>query len=174
MTHEQKNVQVREVLKRYQQVTVVGAGVIGLSWTALFLAHGLKVVVNDPRTDLEQAVMDGLKQASPAQSLEVPQGTPVTTCADPVHKQFWCHTKAACWLSHLFYQEKKAEFHPKTRVQIERRLAEFFASLKGCAVATSNPENGRVRRPWEEMMMVDDATPEEFVAAPRGRKPSHI
>jgi hypothetical protein len=33
--------------------------------------------------------------------------------------------------------------------------------LKGCA-ATSNTENGRVRLPWEEMMMVDDATPEKL------------
>ncbi len=68
---------------------------------------------------------DFVKQASPANSLQVPKGTPVTACADPVNKQFWCHTKAACWLSHLFYQEKRAEFHPKHRTQIEKRLQQY-------------------------------------------------
>ena len=68
---------------------------------------------------------DFVKTASPDKSLQVPQGTPVSACADPVRKQFWCHTKAACWLSHLFYTEKRAEFHPKDREKIEKRLAEY-------------------------------------------------
>ena len=70
---------------------------------------------------------DFVKSASPDNSLQVPRGTPPSACADPVNKQFWCHTKAACWLSHLFYQEKRAEFHPKNRTQIEKRLGEFAA-----------------------------------------------
>lgn len=65
MTNVQKQTQDSKVLERYQQVTIVGAGVIGLSWTALFLAFGLDVVVNDPRPDLEQAVMDSLQQFTP-------------------------------------------------------------------------------------------------------------
>jgi glycine/D-amino acid oxidase-like deaminating enzyme len=32
----------------YHRATVVGGGVIGISWTALFLAHGLEVTVCDP------------------------------------------------------------------------------------------------------------------------------
>lgn len=68
---------------------------------------------------------DFVKQASPDNSLAVPRGTPVTACADPVRKQFWCHTKAACWLSHLFYYEKRAEFHPKDREKIETRLTTY-------------------------------------------------
>lgn len=51
--------------------------------------------------------------------------TPVNTYADPVNKQFPCHTKASCWLAHLFYQDKRAEFHPKTRRLIEERLAAY-------------------------------------------------
>lgn len=77
---------------------------------------------------------DFVKQASPDNSLQVPRGTPVTACADPVNGQFWCHTKAACWLSHLFYTEKKAEFHPKHRVQIEKRL-EAYATQWGIKAA---------------------------------------
>jgi len=48
----------QDILNRYSKVTVVGAGVIGASWTALFLAHGLTVVVNDPRPDVEAIVRD--------------------------------------------------------------------------------------------------------------------
>ena len=46
----------KDILNRYSKVTVIGAGVIGASWTALFLTHGLTVVVNDPRLDVETIV----------------------------------------------------------------------------------------------------------------------
>jgi ketoreductase RED1 len=48
----------QNILNRYSKVTVIGAGVIGASWTVLFLAHGLAVVVNDPRPDVESIVRD--------------------------------------------------------------------------------------------------------------------
>ena len=48
----------QNILNRYSKVTVIGAGVIGASWTALFLAHGLAVTVNDPRPDVESIVRD--------------------------------------------------------------------------------------------------------------------
>ena len=53
------------VLSRYPNVTVIGAGVIGSSWAALFLAHGLKVVVNDPRPDIEAVVKADLERFAP-------------------------------------------------------------------------------------------------------------
>ena len=51
----------QDILNRYSKVTVIGAGVIGASWTALFLAHGLTVVVNDPRSDVETIVRDYIR-----------------------------------------------------------------------------------------------------------------
>ena len=51
----------QHILNRYSKVTVIGAGVIGASWTALFLAHGLAVVVNDPRPDVETIVRDYIR-----------------------------------------------------------------------------------------------------------------
>jgi hypothetical protein len=56
----------------------------------------------------------------------VPAGAE-NTYADKVRKQFPCHTKIATWLSALFYQEKRAEFHPKDRAQIEKNL-DYYAS----------------------------------------------
>jgi len=55
----------QDILNRYSKVTVVGAGVIGASWTALFLAHGLSVVVNDPRPDVETIVRDYIRNNLP-------------------------------------------------------------------------------------------------------------
>jgi ketoreductase RED1 len=55
-----------QVLARYPDVAVIGAGLIGISWAALFLANGLRVRVYDPRPDLEQAVREGLAGASSA------------------------------------------------------------------------------------------------------------
>ncbi|MCZ8536840.1 3-hydroxyacyl-CoA dehydrogenase NAD-binding domain-containing protein [Paenisporosarcina quisquiliarum] len=41
-------------LHRFDPVTVIGAGTIGLSWATLFLAHGLTVRLYDPRPDLKE------------------------------------------------------------------------------------------------------------------------
>ena len=47
-------------------ITVIGAGAIGLSWTALFLANGWKVTINDPREDIRAATLEGLNQIKPS------------------------------------------------------------------------------------------------------------
>ena len=39
--------------KEIQKVAIVGTGVIGASWAALFLARGLKVVATDPGPNAE-------------------------------------------------------------------------------------------------------------------------
>ncbi|MEH7081498.1 3-hydroxyacyl-CoA dehydrogenase NAD-binding domain-containing protein [Neobacillus drentensis] len=57
--------QLPEDLRRFNPVTVIGAGVIGISWTALFLAKGLEVRVNDVRPNLEEVVDAGIKQIIP-------------------------------------------------------------------------------------------------------------
>ncbi|WTO33116.1 3-hydroxyacyl-CoA dehydrogenase NAD-binding domain-containing protein [Streptomyces achromogenes] len=46
--------------------TVVGGGVIGASWAALFLARGLSVTVSDPQPGIEEAVRGHIAQAAPA------------------------------------------------------------------------------------------------------------
>lgn len=47
-------------------VTVVGTGVIGASWTALFLAHGLRVTATDIAPNAEAALREYVDQAWPA------------------------------------------------------------------------------------------------------------
>ncbi|MFG2287829.1 3-hydroxyacyl-CoA dehydrogenase NAD-binding domain-containing protein [Streptomyces sp. NPDC048595] len=60
---------------------VIGAGTIGLSWTALFAAHGMPVRVSDPRPDLAEAVDTALAQAAPQLAR---QGLDVRGLADRV------------------------------------------------------------------------------------------
>ena len=43
-------------------VGVIGAGVIGASWTALFLAKGLKVIATDPAPGAEAKIRDYLQE----------------------------------------------------------------------------------------------------------------
>ncbi|MCM0626954.1 3-hydroxyacyl-CoA dehydrogenase NAD-binding domain-containing protein [Lysinibacillus sp. OL1_EC] len=53
-------------LTQYSPVTVIGAGVIGISWTALFLANGMEVRVNDISDTLEEDIHHGLNTIKPA------------------------------------------------------------------------------------------------------------
>jgi ketoreductase RED1 len=52
--------------EQYRAAAVIGGGVIGGSWTALFLARGLRVTVSDPRPDIEPVVRTGLRAVAPA------------------------------------------------------------------------------------------------------------
>lgn len=49
-----------------KRVTIVGTGLIGASWAACFLAHGLDVVATDPAPGAEAALHDYVHAAWPA------------------------------------------------------------------------------------------------------------
>ncbi|MGP3927553.1 3-hydroxyacyl-CoA dehydrogenase NAD-binding domain-containing protein [Streptomyces sp. 8N616] len=66
----------------FTTAAVVGAGTIGLSWTALFAAHGMDVRVTDPRPDLAEAVGTALAESAPQLA---GQGLDVRDMADRVH-----------------------------------------------------------------------------------------
>ncbi|MGI9316380.1 MAG: 3-hydroxyacyl-CoA dehydrogenase NAD-binding domain-containing protein [bacterium] len=48
-----------------EEVAILGAGVIGASWSALFLAAGLRVNIYDPSPDVEQFVREYITNAWP-------------------------------------------------------------------------------------------------------------
>ena len=48
------------------RVAVVGTGVIGASWTALFLAHGLEVIATDVAPGAEDRLREYVRKAAPA------------------------------------------------------------------------------------------------------------
>lgn len=113
---------------------------------------------------------DFVKKADPEKTLAVPRGVTIDTCADPDGRQFWCHTKAACWLSHLFYQEKKAEFHPKARAKIEEKLEKWAGDW------AIKPEVEAIQARWAELHksaeadLPDSAFAYVWVDAASGRK----
>ena len=51
--------------KEYNAAAVIGGGLIGASWTALFLGQGLRVTVHDPRPDIEPVVRADLRAVAP-------------------------------------------------------------------------------------------------------------
>jgi ketoreductase RED1 len=68
--------------KEFSTAAVIGAGTIGLSWTALFAGHGMEVWVSDPRPDLAEAVKEALAEFGPHL---VQQGFDITGLEDRVH-----------------------------------------------------------------------------------------
>jgi 2-polyprenyl-6-methoxyphenol hydroxylase-like FAD-dependent oxidoreductase len=52
--------------EQYNAAAVIGGGLIGASWTAVFLSHGLRVTVHDPRPDIEAVVCAGLRAVAPS------------------------------------------------------------------------------------------------------------
>jgi 3-hydroxyacyl-CoA dehydrogenase len=49
-----------------RRIAIIGTGVIGASWTALFLAKGLEVIATDIAPDAETALRRFVKAAWPA------------------------------------------------------------------------------------------------------------
>ena len=73
MNGNRNSPRLSEDFQKFSPVTVIGAGVIGISWTAYFLAKGLEVRVNDVRPDLEEVVHAGIKKIIPSlQKLGLP------------------------------------------------------------------------------------------------------
>jgi carnitine 3-dehydrogenase len=71
-----------------RRVAVVGAGTIGASWTAVFLAHGLQVAASDPAPDAEARLRRFIDDAWPvlARLSPLPASPPhhaLTVCGDP-------------------------------------------------------------------------------------------
>jgi len=61
-----------------------------------------------------------------------PDRIAVTTYADPRHRRYPCHSAAATWLSGLYFEEKRAEYHPKDQERISQRLrhyADYFGIM---------------------------------------------
>jgi ketoreductase RED1 len=55
-------------VEHYRAAAVIGGGVIGASWTALFLGRGLRVTVHDPRPDIESIVRAAVRSVAPTLS----------------------------------------------------------------------------------------------------------
>lgn len=99
-----------------ETVGVVGTGVIGASWTALFLAHGLRVLVSDPAPDAEQHLAAYLKGVWPSlQQLGLHQDASLSNCTF-VGKNFDDHCGKVDFIQEVTYPLVIWILNPEARV----------------------------------------------------------
>jgi 3-hydroxyacyl-CoA dehydrogenase len=111
-----------------RNVAVIGSGTIGASWAALFLAHGLEVIVYDPMPAAEATTRDLI--ASAWNGLV---GLGVTTDTRPRPWRFTTDLSIAA-ADADFVQESGPE-----RADVKRRLyAELEASLRDDVIVASS------------------------------------
>lgn len=115
--------------KQFTQASVIGAGVIGSSWAALFLAAGLQVDVYEPAADGEQKARDYIKIAWP--TLEQLNWVKDGACFD----NLTFHKSAAGAVKNAqFVQENVPE-----RIEIKHALfAEIEPHLPADAIVSSS------------------------------------
>ena len=115
-------------MKHIHQVTVLGAGVIGASWTALFLASGLRVNVFDPADNAAQSVNDYIKIAWP-----MLEQLGMTSNGDPGNIKFFDRADEAV-VGSQFVQENVPE-----QIQIKHQIfAQIEEALDADAIVASS------------------------------------
>ena len=74
--------------KPIRRIAIIGTGVIGASWTALFLAKGLDVIATDVAPDAEASLRRFVSAAWPALERS---GSLARRIADPpdIHDGYW-------------------------------------------------------------------------------------
>jgi 3-hydroxyacyl-CoA dehydrogenase len=120
----------RPAPENVERVAVLGAGTIGASWTALFLARGRAVAVYDPAPECEARVREFVETAWPTlERLGLPAG------ADPTRISFH-HDPAAAVESVAFVQENGPE-DLKTKRALFARIDAALAPETVVASSTS-------------------------------------
>lgn len=115
-------------MSEFQHTAALGAGVIGASWTALFLASGRSVAVHDPAGNAEKTVRDYVEMAWPTLS-----ELGLTTSGNPDAVTFHA-SPAAAVEGASFIQESVPE-----RIEIKHALfAEIEPAIDKDAVVASS------------------------------------
>jgi 3-hydroxybutyryl-CoA dehydrogenase len=126
-------------MSEFRNTAVLGAGVIGMSWAALFLASGRNVAVFDTVANAEQSTRDYIDMAWPALR-ELGLIKPGASAQLSFHKSAADAVRDAD-----FVQESVPE-----RIDIKRALfAEIEPALKPNAIVASSASSGRFRAMWQ-------------------------
>ncbi len=129
-------------MREFPHTAALGAGVIGASWTALFLASGRSVAVYDPSSGAEKLVRDYIETAWPRMA-----ALGLTTHGNPDNLSF--HTSAVAAVDGAdFVQESVPE-----RLPIKHALfAEIEPVLKPDAIVASSASGltlGKMQGGWK-------------------------
>ncbi|KUO10306.1 3-hydroxyacyl-CoA dehydrogenase NAD-binding domain-containing protein [Streptomyces sp. DSM 15324] len=122
------------------RVTVVGTGLIGASWTALFLANGHDVVAHDPGEGAEQRLRESVAQAWP--TLE---RLGLTDGASPQRLTF-AEDLATAVAGARFVQESGPE-----RIDLEQRLFTDLDAATPADVVIASSSSGVTPSQLQEM-----------------------
>nr|POE94217.1 l-carnitine dehydrogenase [Quercus suber] len=110
-------------------VGVVGTGVIGISWTGLFLARGLRVIVSDPAPGAEENLFAELKAMWPTlEAIGLSPGASMANC------DFVGPSLAGRWDEVDFVQENA----PERQTLKEQLIAEIDAGCREDVVIASS------------------------------------
>lgn len=129
-------------MSEFKQTAVLGAGVIGASWTALFLASGRDVAVHDISPTTEKTVRDYVRRAWPTlEELGLVRG------GGPDRVRF-CRSAAEAVEGATFIQENVPE-----RIEIKHALyAEIESSLSADAIVATSASGltlSEMQKGWE-------------------------
>lgn len=121
-----------------ESVAVVGAGLIGSRWTAVFIANGLDVVVADPAPDAEERVRADLDRCLPALArLGIGAMSPFGSAAgrDSSVGELAFVTQLEDATPHVDFIQESVADNDALKIEVMRRIDE--ASRPGAVIASS-------------------------------------
>lgn len=130
-------------------VGIVGAGVVGISWAALALAHGHRVVAYDPSPDALDRLMPGIEAAWPALRL---LGAPDSV---PLDRLVRAESPAQVAVSATFIQENGPE-----ALDVKARLLAEIDHAADASVVVASSSSGLLA---SEVQRACHAHPERFL-----------
>src|ERR1700746_3438826 len=139
----------QDILNRYGKTAVIGAGVIGASWTALFLAHGLEVVVNDPRPDVEALVSDYIRNSLPTlDALGLP------TANLEAKLRFQADLESAVATADLVQENgpERVEFKQDLWARIEQHVPAHALLLSSSSAKTATEQSTKMKNPRRRLI----------------------
>ncbi|QUS41963.1 3-hydroxyacyl-CoA dehydrogenase [Tardiphaga alba] len=132
-------------IKPIRRIAVVGTGVIGASWSALFLAKGLEVVATDIAPNAESALRDFIDMAWPAlERLGLSPG------ASRAHLTFSPHLSEAIAGADLVQENgpERIEFKQKLYAQLDELLPpDVIIASSSSGLTMSEIQKGTVSHP---------------------------
>jgi len=117
-------------MQELKKVAVIGGGLIGMSWTSLFLARGLTVVVVEPRPEAESELRNFVAAAWPKL-----QALGLTSSETPRHAEF---SGAIGSLTDIDFVQENGPDRIEVKRQLVRALEQVIAPEVVIASSTSS------------------------------------
>lgn len=140
-------------------ITVIGAGLIGASWTALFLAHGHAVCLHDVASDVEARVRDELRRIQPFM-----QGPGLTLNPDSALLTFEPDLAAAVRRADVVQEcgPERLAFKQTLWAEVERHCRAEALLLSSSSGITASMQSRRMKTP-QRMLIAHPFNPPHLI-----------